>query len=99
MLDLLIGSLSEIKSYTVVLSFYIKMMKQRIFQAYSLKHSIKKGMFYVHGKLNFLKSGRGGSPSPSPLQWLHACSAHRKIINTKARAHGTFLAACTKHQL
>ena len=66
MLDLLIGSLSEIKSYTVVLSFYIKMMKQRIFQAYSLKHSIKKGMFYVHGKLNFFKSGRGGVLPPLP---------------------------------
>ena len=61
MLDLLIGSFSEIKSDVVVLSCYIKMMKQRTFQACSLKHSIKKGMFYVQGKLNFFKSGRGGT--------------------------------------
>ena len=64
MLDLLIGSLSEIKSYVVVLSFFIKMMKKRTFQACSLKHSIKKGMFYVQGKLNFFKLGRAGVTDP-----------------------------------
>ena len=67
MLDLLIRSLSEIKSYVVVLSFFIKIMKQRIFQACSLKHSTKKGMFYVQSKLNFFKSSRGGVLPPSPL--------------------------------
>ena len=47
--DRLIGSLSQIKSYVVVLSFYIKMMKQRTFQACSWKHSIKKGnISYFH---------------------------------------------------
>ena len=67
MLDLLIRSLSEIKGYVVVLSFYIKMMKERTSQACSLKHSIKKGMFSVYGKLNSFKPGRGGSPLPPPL--------------------------------
>ena len=64
MLDLLIESLSEIKSYVVLLSFYIKIIKQRTFQACSLKNSIKKGMFYVQGKFNFFKSGRGGVLPP-----------------------------------
>ena len=71
MLDLLIGSLSEIKSYVVVLSFFIKMMKQRTFQACSLKYSTKKGMFYVQDKLKFFKSGRGQS-SPCSSAWLRA---------------------------
>ena len=39
--------LSEIKSYVVVMSFYIKMMKRRTLQACSLRHSIKKGKFSV----------------------------------------------------
>ena len=43
----LIVPLSEIKSYVVVLSFYINMMKRRTLQACSLWHSIKKGMFSV----------------------------------------------------
>ena len=73
MLDLLIGSLSEIKSYVVVLSFYIKMMKQRTFQACSLKHNIKNGMFYVQGELNFFKSGRRESSPPFPPTWLRVC--------------------------
>ena len=47
MLDLLIVSLSEIESYVVVLSFYIKMMKQKNFQDCILKHNIKKGMLSV----------------------------------------------------
>ena len=42
-------------------SLLVKLMKQRTFQACSLKHSIKKGMFYVQSKLNFFKSGRGGT--------------------------------------
>ena len=60
MLVLLIVPLLEIKSYVVVLSFYIKMMKRRTLQDCSLRHSIKKGMFYVKGKLDLFKSGRGG---------------------------------------
>ena len=40
MFDLLIGSLSEIKSYVVVLSFYIKMMKQGTFQACGVRYSL-----------------------------------------------------------
>ena len=44
---LLIVPLSEINSYVVVLSFYIKMMKRSTLQGCSLSHSIKKAMFYV----------------------------------------------------
>ena len=55
--------LSEIKSYVVVMSFYIKMMKRRTLQACSLRHSIKKGMLSVQGKLDLFKSGRGGESS------------------------------------
>ena len=66
---LLIVPLSEIKSYVVVLSFYIKMMKRRTFQACSLRHSIKTGMFFVSGKMDLFKSGRGGVLPP----WLRAC--------------------------
>ena len=57
MLGLLAVPLSEIKSYVVLLSFYIKMIKGRRLQACSLRHSIKKGMLSVLGKL-------GGSPPP-----------------------------------
>ena len=66
---LLIVPLSEIKSYVVVLLFYIKMMKGRTLHAYSLlRHSINKGMFSVYGKLDLFKLGRGGSSPPhSPL--------------------------------
>ena len=81
MLDLLIGSLSEIKSYVVVLSFFIKIMKQRTFQACSLKHSTKMGMFYVQSKLNFFKSGRGiVLPSPPPPGYAHAESPIRDVL-------------------
>ena len=44
---LLILPLSEINSYVVALSFYIKMMKRRTIQGCRLSHSIKKAMFYV----------------------------------------------------
>ena len=44
MLVLLTVPLSEIKSYVVVLSFYIKMMKQRTLQACNSRHSTKKGI-------------------------------------------------------
>ena len=49
-------------------------MKQRTFQACSLKHSIKKGMFYVQDKSNFLKLGTGVVlPRPTPSNpWLRA---------------------------
>ena len=68
MLDLLIRSLSEIKSYVVVLSLYTKMMKERTCQAFSLKHSIKNGMFSVYAKFNSFKpSGGEGGGSPHLL--------------------------------
>ena len=73
MLGLLAVPLSEIKSYVVLLSFYIKMIKGRRLQACSLRHSIKKGMLSVLGKLDLFKLGRGEVllPSPPPL-WLRA---------------------------
>ena len=64
MLLLLIVPLSEIKSYVAILSFYIKMMKRRTLQICSLRHSIKKGMFSVQGKLDLFKSGMGEYPPP-----------------------------------
>ena len=72
-LDLVVVPLSEIKSYVVVLSFYIKMMKRRTLQACSLRHNIKKGMFSVQGKLGLFDSGRGRVlPSPLPLGYAPA---------------------------
>ena len=71
MLGLLAVLHSEIKSYVVLLSFCIKMMKGRLLQACSLRHSIKKGMLSVWGKLDLFKSNRGGvlppPPPPRPL--------------------------------
>ena len=68
---------SEIKSYVVVLSFYIKMMRRRISHVNSLKHIIKKSMFSVSGKLDLFMLGRGrgdsAPTSPSPPAWLRAC--------------------------
>ena len=66
MLGLLAVPLSEIKSYVVLLSFYIKMIKGRRLQACSLRHSIKKGMLSVLGKLDLFKLGRGEVLLPSP---------------------------------
>ena len=42
------------------------MMKRRTLQACCLRHSIKKGMFSVHGNLDLLKVGRGESSPPPP---------------------------------
>ena len=75
MLGLLIAPLSEIKSYVEVLSFYIKMMKQRLFRPVVLKHSIKKGMFSVQGKLILFKLGRGESSPRLHPPWLRTCYA------------------------
>ena len=55
MLHLLIGSLSEIKGHVVVLSFYIKMMKQKTSQACILKHSIKKSEFSRKSKKQLIR--------------------------------------------
>ena len=61
MIALLIVPPSEIRSCGVVPSYYIKMMKRRILQVSRLKHSIKKGMFSILGKLNLFKLGHGES--------------------------------------
>ena len=60
MLALLTVPLLEIKSYAVLLSFYIKMMKGRRLQACSLRHGIKNGILSVWGKLDLFKSAKGG---------------------------------------
>ena len=52
--------LSEIKSYDLVEFFCIKMMNKELFRPVVLRHSIKKSMFSVQGKLDLFKSGRGG---------------------------------------
>ena len=71
MLMLLTVPLSEIKSYVVVLPFYIKMMKQRTLQACNSRHSTKKSIapknFSVWGKLGLFKSDRGAVLPPPPL--------------------------------
>ena len=63
--------LSEIKSYVAVLSFYIKMIKWRTLQVSSLKHSIKKDMFFCLGQIEIILVGQGGIPlqplPPPPL--------------------------------
>ena len=71
MLGLLAVPLLEIKSYVVLLSFYIKMMKRRRLQACSLRHGIKNGILSVWGKLDLFKSATGGVLLPSP-PWLRA---------------------------
>ena len=60
MLVLLIVPLSEIKSYVVVLSFYIKQMKRRTLQACILRHA------FCLGQNGLVEIGQGGSPPPSP---------------------------------
>ena len=69
MLVLLTVPLSEIKSYVLVLPFYIKMMKQRTLQACNSRHSTKKDIaqknFSVWGKLDLFKPGMGGVLPPS----------------------------------
>ena len=42
-------------------------MDQRALAAYSLKHSIKKGMFFILGKLNLFKWGSVGVLRLLPL--------------------------------
>ena len=59
--------LFEIKSYVVVLSLHIKMMKRRTLQACSLKHRIKKGFFSVYDQLDLFKLEIEES---SPLHFL-----------------------------
>ena len=56
--------LSEIKTYIVVMSFCIKVRKQRT-QACSLRHSIKKECFLFRANWTCL-SRAGGNPPPLP---------------------------------
>ena len=41
-------------------------MRQRILQVCTLKHSIKKGMFSLVGKMNLFRSGRNNPSHPPP---------------------------------
>ena len=50
-----------------------------ILQACSLKHSIKKDMFSVLGKMNTFRSERG-PPSVPPFPWLRAWNIHKLLI-------------------
>ena len=59
--------LSEITSYVVLMSFYIKMMKRRTLQACSLRHSIKKGTFSC-----WSQAGGGVISSLPPLGYAPA---------------------------
>ena len=62
MLGLLIVPLSEIKSYIVVLSFHIKVMKRRILQVWSLKQTY---LSWVEGRvLNLFPHAHPLPPSP-----------------------------------
>ena len=44
-------------------------IKRRVLKAYILKDSIKKGMFFVVGKINLFESGREES-FPSPPEYV-----------------------------
>ena len=51
--------LSEIKSYVVVLSFYIKMIKRITLQVSSSKYCIKKDMPFSLGPTEIILVGKG----------------------------------------
>ena len=77
MLPLLIVSLSEFKSCGVVPFLYIKIIKQRTLQAFTLKHSIKKRACF-HFWVNWTclrRAGRSHLPSsrlgyaPTTISW------------------------------
>ena len=54
------------------------MIKRRTLQVSSLKHSIKKDMFFCLGQIEIILVGQGGSPPPSP-SWLRACNCAMSI--------------------
>ena len=69
--------LSEIKSYVVVLSLYIKMIKRRTHQVSSSKHSIKKDMLFGLGQIEIALVGQGGAPAKGPrIHPLDICSCY-----------------------
>ena len=54
----------------MVLSFYIKMIKQRTLQVSSLNHSIKEDMLFSLEQIEIILVGQGGEsslPSSPPL--------------------------------
>ena len=71
--------LSEIKSYVVVLSFYIKMIKRRTLQVSSLKHSIKKDILFSLGQTEIILVGQVGSP-PSPSHPIRGRTVASKCL-------------------
>ena len=71
-------TLSEIKSYVVVLSFYIKMMKRRTLQACSLKHIIKKACFLFRTNWIYLSRAGGSTPQEKAMKFFN----FKDILNT-----------------
>ena len=73
--------LSEIKSYVMVLSFYIKMIKRRTLQVSNLKHSIKKDMLFSLGKIEIILVGQGGVLLPlPPLGYAPECDIYNSVF-------------------
>ena len=61
-----IAPLSEIRSYNVVLSFYVKMMKRRTLRACSFKAYYQKRHAFWLGKTGLALVGQGAIPPPPP---------------------------------
>ena len=73
--------LSEIKSYVMVLSFYIKMIKRRTLQVSNLKHSIKKDMLFSLGQIEIILVGQGGVLLPlPPLGYASECDIYNSVF-------------------
>ena len=69
------------------------MMKQRTFQACSLKHSVKKGMFSVWGKFNSFKLDRWGVLSF--CHWnLNTLSVHNYVNLSSLQAYNKHDVIC-----
>ena len=70
--------LSEIKSYVMVLSFYIK---RRTLQVSGLKHSIKKDMLFSLGQIEIILVGQGGVLLPlPPLGYAPECDIYNSVF-------------------
>ena len=83
--------LSEIKSYVVVLCFYIKKIKRRTLQVSSSKHNIKKDMTFSLGKIEIILVGQGGSPALSPFLAMHLWKFNPTLTLAYRRKYKSFL--------
>ena len=79
----IIVPLSEIKSYVVVLPFYIKMMKRRTHQACSFKAYYQKRHVFCLGQTELVLVGQGGGSPPRllPLATHLFSSKDRRIVS------------------